>query len=109
MSPKGTLKLLVVDDDSQNLNLIKDALARQDVEVHTCTESEKARELFQKVRPRVVLLDIVMPKLNGIDLLKQLIAMDPGVDIILMTGQYSTDSALEAIQSGATDYITKPL
>ena len=109
MSPKGTLKLLVVDDDPQNLKLIKDVLARQDVEVHTCTEPEKARELFQKVRPRVVLLDIVMPKVNGIDLLKQLIAMDPGVDIILMTGLYSTDSALEAIQSGATDYITKPL
>ncbi|HXM69163.1 MAG TPA: sigma 54-interacting transcriptional regulator [Candidatus Acidoferrum sp.] len=59
--------------------------------------------------PNVVLLDLVMPEVNGMELLEKMVASDSAADIILMTGHYSTESAVEAIQKGAYDYLTKPL
>ena len=55
-----------------------------------------------------MLLDLVMPGVHGMELLKQIVEIDPGTDVILMTGQYSTESAVEAIQIGASDYLPKP-
>jgi DNA-binding NtrC family response regulator len=75
----------------------------------TASDAEAGLELFLRARPHVVLLDIVLPKMNGLELLDRLVAADPGVDVILMTAHYSTDSAVEAIQKGACDYLTKPL
>ena len=65
--------------------------------------------MLQHVRPRIVLLDLVMPKVNGMQLLEKIVAFDPGIDVILMTAHYSTESAVEAIQKGASDYLIKPI
>ncbi len=109
MTEKGALKLLAIDDNPQNLELVSDALKREGLDIHTSSDSEDAFVLFQKLRPRIVLLDLVMPKMDGMELLKRMVAVDPGVDVILMTAHYSTESAVEAIQRGASDYLTKPL
>jgi DNA-binding NtrC family response regulator len=105
----SSLKLLVVDDDRDHLKLVKEALARESLEIETADGVQAGWELFHKLRPRIVLLDLVMPDGNGMDLLDRMIAADPGVDVILMTGHYSTESAVEAIQKGACDYFNKPL
>jgi DNA-binding NtrC family response regulator len=103
------LKLLVIDDEEQNLELIESALEQQGLEVLTTTDPEAGLALFQQKRPEIVLLDLVMPKISGMDLLEQIIACDPGAEVILMTGYYSAESAVEAIRKGAADYLTKPL
>jgi len=104
-----TLKLLAIDDDAQNLELIKSSLAREGLEIMTTQDPEEGFETFLRIRPRIVLLYLVMPKVSGIELLERMVSVDPGVDIILITAHYSAESAVEAIQKGATDYLTKPL
>jgi len=103
------LKLLVIDDDRDHLKLINEALRREGLEIDTADGAQSGWEHFEKLHPRIVLLDLVMPDGNGMDLLERMIAADPGVDVILMTGHYSTESAVEAIQKGACDYLNKPL
>jgi DNA-binding NtrC family response regulator len=102
-------KLLAIDDEPQNLEFIKDAFSGERLEVHTAKSAEDARDAFKRIRPHIVLLDLVMPGIQGWELLEQILAMDPGVDVILMTAHYSTESAVEAIQKGACDYLNKPL
>jgi len=110
MSDKAvTLKLLVVDDAPESLELVTDALSQKGVEILTASDPEAGFELFLGARPQIVLLDLVMPKMNGMELLEKIAAVDPGTDVILMTGHYSPDSAVEAIQKGACDYLKKPL
>ena len=103
------LKLLVIDDDSQNLELISDALKQEGVEITLALGAHSGLEKFHSLHPRVVLLDLVMPDMGGVEVLEKIIAADPGVDVILMTAHYSAESAVEAIQKGAADYLTKPL
>jgi DNA-binding NtrC family response regulator len=109
MGQQDAVTLLVIDDDPLNLGLITAALKQEGLEILTSDDPQKGFEQFLRVRPRIVLLDLVMPKVDGMELLERMVAADPTVDVILMTGQYSTESAVEAIQKGACDYLNKPL
>jgi DNA-binding NtrC family response regulator len=101
--------LLAIDDDPGTLDLIQAALSGGDLEIYTASDPEAGLEVFKNVRPRIVLVDLMMPILTGMDLLERMLKKDPGVEVVLMTGHYSTDSAVEAIQKGARDYLSKPL
>jgi DNA-binding NtrC family response regulator len=109
MTKPKSLTVLAIDDSPENLELIRAALEGQEVEILTSDEPELGFAMFLKIRPRVVLLDLVMPKVNGIELLERIVAVDPATDVILITSHYSPESAVEAIQKGACDYWTKPL
>ncbi len=103
------VSLLAIDDDPQTIDFISDALTSEDLTIHTATDPESGIELFLKLRPRIVLVDLMMPVMSGIDLLDKMLAEDPAVEVILMTGHYTPESAVEAIQKGARDYLAKPL
>jgi len=103
------LKLLVIDDESQNLGLIESALEQQELEIITAADPEVGFALFLEQRPQIVLLDLMMPKISGMSLLEKILATDPATEVILMTGYYTAESAVEAIRKGAADYLTKPL
>jgi DNA-binding NtrC family response regulator len=109
MTSSTTLKLLAIDDDVQSLEIIKLALKRQGLEIMTSDDPEEGFDIFLRTRPRIVLLDLVMPKVSGIEILERMVGVDPGVDVILITAHYSAESAVEAIQKGASDYLTKPI
>jgi|HubBroStandDraft_6_1064221.scaffolds.fasta_scaffold84172_2 DNA-binding NtrC family response regulator len=109
MNPSSPLRLLAIDDDRENLDLIRSALEQDGLEVLTEHDPEEGFRTFLRVRPRMVLLDLVMPGVSGIEILERMITVDPGVDVILITAHYSAESAVEAIQKGACDYLTKPL
>jgi len=109
MSGPIVLTLLAVDDNRQNLDLITSALEQEGLEILTTEDPESGFEIFLRLRPRIVLLDLVMPKMNGMELLERIVGVDPGTDVILITAHYSPESAVEAIQKGACDYLTKPL
>jgi DNA-binding NtrC family response regulator len=108
--PINTLiTLLAIDDEPHVLQLISEALQQEGLEIIIADEPEAGLKLFFERRPRVVITDFMMPKLNGMEILQKIVATDPGVEVILMTANYSTDLAVEAIQKGACDFVTKPL
>ena len=80
-------KLLAIDDEVQSLELIKDALANAGVEVLTASDPKIGLETFKRVRPHIVLLDLMMPGVRGLELMESILAADPGAEVILMTGQ----------------------
>jgi DNA-binding NtrC family response regulator len=102
-------KLLAIDDESQSLELIRDALCHGEVEILTASDPRIGLEIFKRTRPQIVLLDLMMPGIHGLEMLEWILAADPGAEVILMTAHYSTESAVEAIQKGACDYLNKPL
>lgn len=109
MGKPTVFKLLAIDDDPQTLSLIADALGGEGLEVFTASDSESGLEMFLRLRPRIVLLDLFLPGVSGMDLLKRIVSADPGANVIVISGHYSAESAMEAIQQGACDYLTKPL
>src|ERR1700723_4191215 len=102
-------KLSAIDDEPQSLELIAEALSGAGVEVLAAGDPKIGLELFKRIRPQIVLLDLMMPGIRGFEMLEWILAADPGAEVILMTAHYSTESAVEAIQKGATDYLNKPL
>jgi DNA-binding NtrC family response regulator len=104
-----TIKLLAIDDETRILDLIVTALEQKGLQILTATDPDQGYEIFLRERPAIVLTDLMMPKLSGMELLERIVAADPATEVILMTGHYSTDSAVEAIKKGASDYLTKPI
>ncbi|MCI0628025.1 MAG: sigma-54 dependent transcriptional regulator, partial [Acidobacteria bacterium] len=100
--------LLAIDDDPQYLELIVETLARDGLEVLSATDPQVGLELFMRCHPQIIFVDLMMPGMSGMELLELMVAADPGAEVILMTGHYSTDSAVEAIRKGACDFMTKP-
>jgi DNA-binding NtrC family response regulator len=102
-------KVLVIDDDPQQLELVQAALTQDGIEIFSAGGPEEGLKIFAREHPHIVLLDLMMPTMSGMEVLERMVATDPGANVILMTAHYSTDSAVEAIQKGAYDYLTKPL
>ena len=103
------VKIIAIDDDPAALELVKEALAQEGVEILTAASGADGWELILRNRPEIVLLDLLMPDVSGMELLDKIVESFPTTDVILITGKYSTDSAVEAIRKGACDYITKPV
>ena len=103
------IKLLAIDDDPQNLELVAEVLSNNGLHVMTAGDPESGLELVRKERPQIVLSDVVMPKITGLELLVRILDIDPATDVVLMTAYYSTEAAVEAIKRGACDYVTTPI
>ena len=102
--------MVAVDDDPRALELIQDVFsAEPDVTVVTASDAASGLEAVRRLRPRIVLLDLVIPGAEGMSALDDIIRFSPETDVILVTGNYSTESAVEAIRKGASDYLTKPV
>lgn len=103
------MTLLIIDDNAGNLELLSAALRRPDIEILTTSDPEEGLDLVASRHPQIVLTDLVMPRLSGMEVLDRIMAFDPSIDVILMTAHYSTDTAVEAIKKGASDYWNKPV
>jgi DNA-binding NtrC family response regulator len=104
-----SVRVLVVDDDPLSLELVSAALEQPGMEITSTTDPGDALEIVRVKRPDVMIVDLMMPGLSGMEVLEQTRQIDPAVDVILMTAHYSTESAVEAIQKGAADYFNKPI
>jgi DNA-binding NtrC family response regulator len=101
--------LLIVDDNARSLEFLSAALANDRVRILTASDPEQGLELVYTQRPHIVLTDLVMPKLSGLEVLERVVEFDPAIDVILMTAHYTTETAVEAIRKGAADYLNKPI
>lgn len=101
--------LLAIDDDPGSLDLIRAALKQQHLEILTASDPEEGLDLVLRRRPDIILLDLMMPKMSGMEMLTRIMEMAPETEVILITAHYSTESAVEAIRKGAGDYLNKPL
>jgi DNA-binding NtrC family response regulator len=109
MDAPQNIKLLAIDDDPRSLELVSEALSDNGLDILTAEDPEIGLEIVRRERPQIVLSDIVMPHLNGMELLGRVLEIDPATDVVLMTAHYSTEAAVEAIKKGACDYLSKPI
>src|SRR5688572_26643162 len=101
--------IAIIDDNPGSVELMASALASEGVEIVTATNPEDGLDLILQRHPQIVLTDLVMPNVSGMQILERIMEFDPSIDVILMTAHYSSESAVEAIKKGATDYLNKPI
>jgi DNA-binding NtrC family response regulator len=101
--------LVIIDDNPGSLELLSTALAQAGLQIYTAGDPETGLDLVFTHHPQIVLTDLVMPNLNGMEVLERIVEFDASIDVILMTAHYSTESAVEAIKKGASDYLNKPV
>lgn len=102
------LTILVVDDDLRMRQLVRDTLAGEDYAPQLCGDSREAARLLAAQHFDIVVTDLMMPHLNGIEILEKARESNPDCMVILVTGYGTVESAVEAIRKGAYDYIQKP-
>lgn len=102
-------KILLVDDEEGIRKIMGISLMDAGYTVFTAANGEEAIDIFAKEHPAIVLTDIKMPGINGIQLLKRLKQEDPDAEIIMITGHGDIDLAIRSLQYDATDFITKPV
>jgi DNA-binding NtrC family response regulator len=103
------LHILVADSSNETLALIGEALTIESVQVHGASSLDSAWELFQQLRPRILLADSALPGGGGLDLMDRCLAADPGIDFVILSEGCQSEVALDAIRRGAYDCLTKPL
>lgn len=102
------VRLVVIDDDPKNLKMVSFTLSSAKLEIHTASDPRVGLDLIARLRPQIVLIDLILPGIGGMELLQQIVQLERGIAVILMTGHNSPELAAQAIQMGATDYFPKP-
>jgi len=100
--------ILVVDDDEQMQFMLREALGARGFEVEVAESAERALDLLAQRSFEVVLLDIRLEGMSGLEALPRILARDPHLPVVMMTGHGSRQAAIEAIQAGAYDFFEKP-
>lgn len=101
--------LLVIDDDRTVLLLVKKAFADSDVEIHCASDAQSGMAALREHKPDVLLLDILLPEVSGMELAREIRAIDIRLPVIFITATNDSDTAIEAMKMGAYDYLLKPL
>ena len=101
--------LVIVDDEQGILDVVSRFAERAGFDVAMCSRGREAIALIQERRPDLVMVDLRMPEVGGLDILRAIRDVDAHCQAVLMTGYASVDTAVEAVKLGATDYLTKPI
>ncbi|HMK33680.1 MAG TPA: response regulator [Desulfomonilaceae bacterium] len=103
------LKLLLVDDEVEFVLTLAERLALRGIEVRTAHSGEEALRHIISDPPQVVVLDVMMPGMGGLEVLQRIKEQNPGIKVILLTGIGNPRDGAEGIRLGACDYLMKPL
>lgn len=101
--------ILVVDDEPSNRKTLRMVLEREGHAVLEAQDGQQAYQVLQEKAPAVMITDLKMPNLNGLDLLKRAKQLHPAMEVIMMTAYGTIDTAVEAMKQGAWDFISKPI
>jgi DNA-binding response OmpR family regulator len=101
-------RILIVDDEHDLLDMLTTYFLASKYDVDTATNGVEALVAVSQQRPDVVLLDIHMPEMNGIDALREIMKVDQSIGVIMVTGNTQLSITVEAIRNGAFGYIPKP-
>jgi len=102
-------KVLVVDDEMEVRKLFQDFLEHRGYRVFVAKEGTEALRIVQEEMPELVLLDIRMPEMDGLEALARIKAMRPETTVVMISGYATLEIAKETLQKGAYDYIAKPV
>ncbi len=101
-------RILVVDDDRLLREVVGEYLSGHDYEVDLAESGEEALTLFEMGKYQLAIIDLVMPGMNGLEVMEKLMKDDPKIYCIIMTGYPTIDSAYKAMVEGVSDYVIKP-
>jgi len=101
--------ILLVDDEAGIRKVLAISLQDSGYEVHTAANGDDALQIFGKIAPPIVLTDIKMPDMDGIELLRKIKAASPDTEVIMFTGHGDMDLAIKSLKYDATDFVTKPI
>ncbi len=102
-----TASVLVVDDDQALAEMLGIVLRKEGYDVATCGDGGRALAMFRELRPDLVLLDVMLPTMDGIEVARQL-RLDSGVPIVMLTARTDTKDVVAGLEAGADDYVVKP-
>jgi DNA-binding NtrC family response regulator len=102
------MRVLLVDDEAEFVSALAERLEMRGFDAQTATSGEEALEKINASPPDVVLLDVLMPGMNGLEVLKRIKASHPQIQVILLTGRGSWDG-IQGIREGAYDCLMKPI
>jgi DNA-binding NtrC family response regulator len=109
LEPAEKFCLLVIDDEPALLALMQQVFRDLPVDVLTASEPAAALTLLKERQPRLVFLDLRLRKTSGLELLGQILKLDPRTEVVLLSGDYSPSDAVEAVRRGAADFLPKPV
>ena len=104
----ASIRLLLVDDEKAFVNVVAKRMSKRNIDVTQANSGTEALQALRKADFDVVVLDLKMEDMNGIEVLKLLKKMDPDLCVVMLTGHGSEEAAREGIECGASDYLTKP-
>ncbi len=101
-------KILLIEDDSTLSFIVQDALTREGFEVVCASDGEEGIKQFRKVNPDVIVADVMMPKMDGFEMVKLIRLTAPDVPVLFLTARTGIDDLVKGFELGANDYIRKP-
>ncbi len=102
-------KILVIDDEKTTLKMFRLFLDLYGYDIHTAESGEEGLEVFEREKPGIILTDIKMPGMDGIEVLKEIKRRAPETEVIVITGHGDMDLAIQALNLDAADFINKPI
>ena len=101
-------KILLVEDDSTLSLIVEDALIREGFDVVCASNGEKGLELFREKNPEIIVADVMMPKMDGFEMVRLIRQVAPAVPVLFLTARTALDDVVKGFEIGANDYIRKP-
>ena len=100
---------LLVDDEEEFVSTLAERLELRGVRTEVATDGQEALEIVEARRPRVVVLDLMMPGVSGLDVLRHIKQNYEGIEVILLTGHGATKEGIESMKLGSFDFLMKPV
>ncbi len=103
------LRVLLVDDEEDFVSTLSERLQLRNITTLVATDGEEALQIIDTDKPPVVVLDVLMPGMGGLDVLRQIKKSYPRIQVIILTGRGSTKEGIKGMRLGAFDYLMKPV
>lgn len=105
----NAIRVLLVDDEVEFMETLVKRMKKRGLDVKGVKSGEEALDILARERPDVVVMDVKMPGMNGIEVLKIIKKEIEGIEVIMLTGHASLEMAMQGMESGAYDYLMKPM